>query len=95
MPSQYPQGSQSCWTRFSPGALARHLDQAELGDLQDVGARLVGANRVLQRTVHPLAVVGGLHVDQVDDDQATYVSEAQLMHHFFDSFEVGAENRFF
>src|SRR3990170_6576714 len=40
-------------------ALARHLDQAELGDLEHVGARLVLGERLLERPVDLLAVLPG------------------------------------
>src|SRR5207237_8617580 len=75
------------------GALAGHLDQAELGDLQDLGLRLVLlAHRLLQRLVNPLAIARLLHVDEVDDDEAADVAQAKLADDFFGGFEVGARD---
>src|SRR5262245_29187279 len=43
--------------------LARHLDQAELRDLQHVRPRLVLRQRALERLVHLLAMLGHFQVD--------------------------------
>ena len=77
------------------GSLAGHLDQAEFGDLQDIGAGLVGPQGVLQGSVDLLAVSCGFHVDQVDDDQATDVAETQLVDNLANGLEVGPQDRVF
>ena len=78
-----------------PGALARHLDQSEFRDLENVGARLVGSQRILKCAIDLVAICGGLHVDQVDDDQTAEIAEAELMHDLGDSLEVRLEHCIF
>src|SRR5215831_68140 len=73
-------------------ALARHLDQAQLGDLQHVRARLVLGQRSLERTVHLLAVLRRLHVDEVDDDDPAEVAQADLADDLTDRLEVDLEH---
>src|SRR6266516_2159708 len=60
-------------------ALARHLDQPELADLEDVRLRLVAPQRVLQGLEDLVAVLGFVHVDEVDDDDAADVAQAELV----------------
>ena len=74
------------------GSLTRHLDEAQLRDLQDIRPRFVRSERLLQCAVYLLPVRRRLHVDQVDDDQAAEISEAQLMHDLLDGLEVGLEH---
>src|SRR5581483_3610722 len=75
-------------------ALAGHLDQAELGDLERRGARLVAAQCLAQRVADLLAVSLARHVDEVDDDDAADVAQAQLFDHLFDRFEIGPQHGF-
>ena len=77
------------------GALARHFHQAQLGNLQDVGAGLVAAHGILQRAVHLFAVFGAVHVYQVNDDKPADVANAKLVHHFAHGFQVGAQHGLF
>ena len=74
-------------------SLSGHLDEPELGDLEDVGPRLVRPQRLREGTVDLLAVAGALHVDEVDDDQAAEVPEAELVHDLLDRLEVGLQDR--
>ena len=73
-------------------ALARHFEQAQFGNRDDVGARLVVAARILERTHHLLLVFARLHVDEVDDDEPADIADAQLARHLFDGFEVDLQN---
>ena len=75
-------------------ALARHLDEPEFRDLQDVRLRLVGAQGFSERAVDLVPIVRGLHVDQVDDDQPADVPEAELVNDLRHGFEVGFEDCF-
>ena len=77
------------------GALAGHLDQAEFGDLEDVGPGLVLAQGFGQRAVDAVSIRGGFHVDQVEDHDAADVAKAQLVGDLLDRLEVGLEHRFF
>src|SRR4029453_4736899 len=63
-----------------PHPLARHLDQAELGDLEHVRAGLVVAQRPLERAEDLAAVVLTVHVDEVDDDDPAEAAPASLPH---------------
>src|SRR5881628_2532215 len=73
-------------------ALARHLDEAQLGDLEHVRPRLVLGQRALDRAVDLLAVLRRLHVDEVDDDDATQVTQADLADDLADRLEVDLEH---
>ena len=75
------------------GSFPRHLHESQLGNLEDIGPRLVLAQCVSQSPVGLLPVICRLHVDEVDDDQPTDISEAKLVDHFLDGFEVGFVDR--
>src|SRR6185437_4300882 len=74
-------------------ALARHLDDAELRDLGDVGLGLVGLERLFERAHHLLAVLIAIHVDEVDDDHAADVAQPQLIRDLLARLEVGLGDR--
>src|SRR3990172_1837768 len=59
-------------------ALARHLDEAELRDLEHVRPGLVVDERLPERPVDLLPVLLPLHVDEVDDDYAAEAPEPAL-----------------
>src|SRR3954451_15668676 len=73
--------------------LARHLDQAELGDLGGERLRAVLVERLAQRLEHRLAVARPRHVDEVDDDDAADVAQAQLVDDRLGRLEVRARDR--
>src|SRR5437667_8968541 len=75
-----------------PHALARHLHEAELRDLEHVGARLIGQERTLEGAVDLVAVLGGLHVDEVDDDDAAEVPQPDLSDDLADRLHVDLEH---
>ena len=75
--------------------LAGHLDQSQLGDVEDLGAGLVPGQRVAQGRRHLVAVVLDLHVDEVDDDDAADVAEPQLAGDLLGGLEVVAEDGLF
>src|SRR5438874_4477246 len=60
-------------------ALSRHLDEADVADLEDVGLGAVGAKRVLEGLEDLLPVGAFVHVDEVDDDDAADVPQAELV----------------
>ena len=76
-------------------ALARHLDQTELGDVEHLGARLVARQGRLEGVDHLLAVVADLHVDEVDHDDPADVTQTELLGDFGRRLEVVAEHRLF
>src|SRR5207302_3001357 len=61
-----------------PDALAGHLDDAELGNPQDLGAGAVAFDGVAQGFFHAAAVALLAHVDEIIDDDAAEVAEPQL-----------------
>src|SRR2546423_269416 len=62
-----------------PYPLARHLHQADVADLEHVGLRAVGRQRLLGGLEGLLPVGAFVHVDEIDDDDAADVAQAQLV----------------
>ena len=73
--------------------LARHLDEAERRDLDDVGLRPVALELVAQRLLDRGAVLRVRHVDEVDDDDPADVAQPQLAHDLLDGLEVVLRDR--
>src|SRR5439155_26330228 len=69
-----------------------HLDQAEVGDIEDLGAGLVSGQGVAEGPHDLLPVLLDLHVDEVDDDDPADVPEAQLAGDLLGGLEVVAED---
>src|SRR5665213_1223695 len=67
-------------------ALSRHLDEAKFADVKNLSAGLVARKRLAQRRGDRLAIALGLHVDEVDDDDAADVAKSQLFRHLFGRF---------
>ena len=76
-------------------ALTRKLHQAETRDLAHLDPGTVESQRITKQVFHFALVALVLHIDEVDDDQAAEVTEAQLACGFFRRFAVGAEGRLF
>src|ERR1700754_2461511 len=72
-------------------ALARHLQQAEMRDAPDLDPRAVLPQAIAQLAFDRTVVALLVHVDEVDDDKAGEVAQAQLPGDFFRSFKVGLE----
>ena len=72
-------------------ALARQFHQAEARDLAELHAGAIQLHRITQFVFHLTLMLGRLHVDEVDDHQATQVAQAQLAGNFFGRFKVGVE----
>ena len=70
-------------------ALAAHLHEAELADGAKLHAGAVLAQCVTQTVLHIATVAGLFHVDEVDNDQATQVTQTHLARHFVGGFQVG------
>ena len=73
-------------------ALAGHFHQAELGDGQDVRFGFVAAQAFLDALIDRLLVAARFHVDEIQDDQAAHVAQAQLAADFVGGFEVDLED---
>ncbi len=72
-------------------ALPGKFEQAEAADLAGLHAGAVMAQGVAQTVFDFALVFRRLHVDEVDDDQAAKVTQAQLAGDFLRRFEVGAQ----
>lgn len=59
-------------------ALSCYLHESELGERQYVVACAVLLHVLAHVFVEQLSVFGELHVDKVDDDDATHIAQAQL-----------------
>src|SRR5471032_2886533 len=79
------------WTQ----ALTGHFQQAEARDATDLHASAVGFQAFADFLFHGALVLGRSHVDEVDDDQAADVAQAQLTGDFFGGFKVGLQGGFF
>ena len=73
--------------------LARHLDEAERRDLDDVGLRAVALELLAQRLLDVGAVLRVRHVDEVDDDDPADVAQPQLAHDLLDRLDVVLRDR--
>ena len=70
-------------------ALARQFQQSKTGDLPGLNARTVVAQSIAQTVFHIALIAGGFHVDEIDDDQAAKVSQAQLARNFVRRLQIG------
>ena len=73
--------------------LARHLDQAERRDLDDVGLGAIALELVLQRLLDGRAVLRIRHIDEVDDDDPADVAQPELADDLLDGLEVVLRDR--
>ena len=86
VPLQRGQGMCAGFRERRAQALARQFHQAEARDLAELHAGAVVAQRVAQAVLDFALVLGALHVDEVDDDQAAQVAQAQLARDFVGGF---------
>src|SRR5690554_4747425 len=75
-----------------PGALAGKLHQPQLGDPGALGLGVVPLQGLLEHAQHLALVLGVLHVDEVDDDDAAEIAQAQLPGDGGSGLEVGLED---
>ncbi len=75
--------------------LARHFQEAEMRDASDLDARTVLPQAVAELALHRAIVALLVHVDEIDDDQAREIAQAQLASDFLGSFEIGLERGVF
>ena len=78
-----------CLEHAGAQPLAAHLHQAEARDAADLDARAIVLERVLHRLLDLADVGAVLHVDEVDDDEAGHVAQAQLAGDLVRGLEVG------
>ncbi|MNI23184.1 hypothetical protein D3C73_767590 [compost metagenome] len=75
-------------------ALTRQFHQAKARNLAHLHAGTVEMEGVTQALFNGALVLAVFHVDEVDDDQAAQVAQAQLAGHFVGRFGVGAQRGF-
>src|SRR5215472_8347578 len=74
------------------GALAGHLHEPEGREAHDVSLGAIARERALERGEHRAPVRLVAHVDEVDDDDAAEVAQAQLPRDAHCGLEIGAED---
>ncbi len=77
-PSQCGQRLGRAFKQARAQPLARHFEQAEMADAAHLDAGAVVLQRLLQAPFDRAVVALLLHVDEVDDDQAGKIAQAQL-----------------
>ena len=76
-------------------ALTGHFQQTEARNAADLDAGAVGFQSFADFFFHGALVLGRSHIDEVDDDQAADITQAQLAGDFFGRFQVGLQGGFF
>src|SRR5579859_551943 len=77
------------------GAFARDADEAELVERERFRRRFVLIERLLERAENFFAIAALFHVDEVHDDDAAEVAQANLPDDLLDGFEVGLDDGVF
>src|SRR5262245_41954341 len=73
--------------------LARHLDESERGDLDNVCLRPVALELAPERLLDGLPVFRVRHVDEVDDDDPADVAQSQLAYDLLARLKVVLDDR--
>src|SRR5262249_23141029 len=76
-------------------ALARHFEQAEARDAPDLHARAIELQRVAELFLDVALMARRIHVDEVDDDEAARVADAELARDLDRRLAVGVERGLF
>ena len=72
-----------------PQPLTGHLEQAEAGDTANLDARPILFQGFLQTVLDSALIAVRRHVDEVDDEQAAEITQAQLTGDFVGRLEIG------
>ncbi len=77
-------------------ALARHFHETEMRDAAELDAGAVVVLQVILEALFDRTIVAVLlHVDEVDDDEAGKVAQAQLAGDLFGGLQIGVQRRLF
>src|ERR1700730_19270359 len=76
-------------------ALARHFQEAEMRDPSDLDPRTVLPEAIAELAFHGAVVALLVHVDEIDDDQAREIAQAQLPGDLLGGLEIGLERGVF
>ena len=71
--------------------LARNLHQSELAQRQDVVTRAILLHVLAHALIEQLSVLGEVHVDKVNDDDASHVAQSQLACQLVGCTQVGLQ----
>src|SRR5438270_777718 len=77
----------------SADAVARHLHEPQLRNLEHRGARLVALQPLPKDVADAFTIYVFGHVDEIDDDDAADVAQAQLIDDLFGCLQVGLQDR--
>ena len=80
------------WASDSRVRLRHHLHQTEMGETIHREPRAVGSDRRVERIEHGGAVFRQVHVDEIDDDDAAEIAQAQLPRDGLRRLQVGLED---
>jgi hypothetical protein len=86
------QGTERVRSKRLLDALAGDGDQAEVVELEDLGGGAIGFEGFFEGGHDLEAVLAVVHVDEVDDDDAAEVAEANLADDLGDGVEVGLDD---
>ena len=78
-----------------PHSLTGDLHQSKLTEGQDGVASLVARHLGTHYVIQLLAVVGFLHVDEVNDDDAAHIAQTELAGDFLGGFDIDLEGSVF
>jgi len=70
-------------------------NQSKIIKLKNFGGRPVATQSLFQRLHDFLPVAALVHVDEIDDDDATQIAQPYLAHDFLDRINVGFDDRVF
>ena len=68
------------------------FDQAEFVEGQRLRRGAVGAQRGVERGHHFFAIAPLFHIDEIENDDAAQIAQADLAHDFLHGFEVGFDD---
>ena len=80
-----------CFEHAGAQTLAAHFHQTKAGNTADLNTGTVVLQRFLHRALDFAGVRMMLHVDEVDDDKASHVAQAQLTGNLACSFQIGGK----
>ena len=80
-----------CFQHAGAQTLTAHFHQAKARNAADLNTGAIVLQRLLHRLLDLADVGVHLHVDEVDDDQARHVAQAQLAGDFTRGFQIGGD----
>ena len=75
--------------------MTRHLQQTKARDATDLNTGAILTHRIAQAVLHLTLVAYRRHIDEVDDDQAAQVAQAQLARDLIGRLQVGVKGGLF